>query len=247
MAPDVTARTANEIATNQSSAQRLANDSRVNLAFQLSADEQATYGNSGFGNACLVARNLLRHGLGPRFIQITSGDWDHHGQIYSPAALDAGTPTSIARCFDSGLGALLKDLANDGLLSRTLVLVMSEFGRTVGSLSGNAGRDHLRTQSVMFAGASIRGGHVLGSTDPTGAAIQDFGWRGNRPIRHEDIEATVYWALGIDWTKIIENPVTGGRYFYVPGSDVQEYMPLTDLWDGASATPPPATRGRRSA
>jgi hypothetical protein len=246
MAGGTTSRVAEEIGTNQGNAQRLAADSRVNLAFQLNADEMTTYGSTTFGNACLVARNFLRHRLGPRFIQITYGDWDHHGQIYGPAALDPGTPTSIARRFDTGLAALLKDLASDGLLNRTLVMVMSEFGRTVGALSGNGGRDHYRNQSVMFAGGSIRGGRTIGATDATGGSVQEFGWRADRPVRHEDIEATLYWALGIDWTKIIENPVTGGRYFYVPGSDVQEYMPLIELW-GATAAPPPESRGRRAA
>jgi hypothetical protein len=247
MGGDVSARAASEIATNQVSGQKLSNDSRVNLAFQLSSDERTTYGGTTFGNACLVARNFLRHQLGPRFIQITYGDWDHHGQIYSPAALDGSTPTSIARQFDTGLAALLKDLSNDGTLNRTLVMVMSEFGRTVGVLSGNAGRDHYQNQSVMFAGASIKGGRAIGSTNATGGSVEDFGWHADRPVRHEDLEATLYWALGIDWTKIIENPVTGGRYFYVPGSDVQQYMPLTELWGSGVAAPPPQSRGRRAA
>jgi hypothetical protein len=223
-----------EIATNQANARRLMGDARVDQAFQLSAGERQEYGESSFGNACLVARNMLRHKLGPRFIQITYGDWDHHGQIYNPAFLSADEPTSMARRLDSGLGSLISDLRNDGLLDRTLILVMGEFGRTVGALSSAAGRDHLRTQSVLFAGASIRGGHVIGSTDETGRVIEDFGWRGNRPIRHEDIEATLYSALEIDWTKTIVNPVTGGRYLYVPGSDEQAYMPLTELWAGAT-------------
>jgi uncharacterized protein (DUF1501 family) len=238
----VNSHTASEISTNQSTAQRISNDARVNLAFQLTTDERKAYGDSTFGNACLVARNFLRHRLGPRFIQITSGDWDHHGQIYAPANINASEPTSMARRLDSGLGMLLADLASDGLLNRTLVLVMGEFGRTAGALSTGAGRDHLRLQTAMFAGASIRGGQAIGTTDATGGSIQEFGWRGDRPIRHEDIEATLYWALGIDWTKIIENPLTGGRYFYVPGSDQQEYMPLTELWAGG---PSPLPRGRR--
>ncbi len=185
-----------QIATNQENARRLVGDPRVDQGFQLSAAERHAYGDSLFGNACLVARNMLRHQLGPRFIQITFGDWDHHGQIYSPSAFSADEPTSMARRLDTGLGSLMADLKNDGLLDRTLILVMSEFGRTVGTLSNGGGRDHLRTQSVFFAGASIRGGRTIGSTDETGRVIEDFGWRANRPVRHEDIEATLYWAPG---------------------------------------------------
>jgi len=214
----------------QKSARSLVFNPTVDAAFTLSAMHRERYGDSSFGNACAVARNLVTNKLGPRFVQINFGDWDHHGNIYAPAALDAGNPKSMARQLDAGLGNLIEDLKRSGVLEETMVIAISEFGRTVGPLTQAAGRDHWLLQSALVAGGRIRGGRALGSTDDKGAQAKEFGWRMNREVRHEDLEATIYNALGIDWTKEIVNPATGGRYFYVPGSDRQEYAPVEELW-----------------
>ncbi len=219
-----------EDAVYQKSARSLIFNAAIDAAFTVAPAERVRYGDSPFGNACAVARNLLTRKLGPRFIQINFGDWDHHGNIYAPGALDAGNPKSLARQLDSGLGSLIADLKASGALNETLVIAIGEFGRTAGPLTPAQGRDHALLQSALVAGGGVRGGRALGSTDDTGARIRDAGWRRDREIRHEDLEATIYWALGIDWTKAIVNPEMGGRYFYVPGSDRQEYTPVQDLW-----------------
>jgi len=217
-------------ASYQRSAQSLLFNSKIDAAFTIPPADQERYGRSAFGNACAVARNLLSSKLGPRFIQINFGDWDHHGNIYAPGALDAANPTSMARQLDSGLSNLIADLKTSGVLNDTLVLAIGEFGRTVGPLSPAQGRDHWLLQSALVAGGGIRGGRAMGSTDDTGGRMRESGWRLDREIRHEDLEATLYWALGIDWTKAIVNPALGGRFLYVPGSDRQEYAPVQDLW-----------------
>ena len=99
----------------------------VNQAFGYTATESQRYGNTGFGNACLVARQVLAANQGTRFVQINLGGWDHHSNIYAATGLPA-----LARTFDSGFGTLIADLASAGMLDETLVVVMGEFGRTVG-------------------------------------------------------------------------------------------------------------------
>jgi uncharacterized protein (DUF1501 family) len=86
----------------------------------------------------------------------------------------------------------MEDLSDRGLLDETLVVVMSEMGRTP-RINGNAGRDHWTyCYSVMFAGAGIRGGTVCGASDAQAAYVKD------RPVSPADICATIYRCLGID-------------------------------------------------
>jgi len=108
---------------------------------------------------------------------------------------------------------------------------MGEFGRTVTALNTTAGRDHHLQQSAFFAGAGIRGRNAIGATDATGSLVTDPGWSGNREIRNEDIEATIYSALGIDWTTIRRDDPFGRGFEYVPSSTVDyTYKPIDELW-----------------
>lgn len=211
-------------------ARRMMYNDKVDATFRFPAEELAAYGGAnGFARACLTARNLLRSGLGTRFVQITMGGWDNHSNIYQ-TALNATTPNSQSRQLDAGLGALLSDLRRDGLLNETLVVVMGEFGRTVGPLNGQAGRDHFLTQSVLLAGAGIRGGRAIGATDQVGGNIVEPGWGLDREIRTEDIEATIYQALGIDWTKTYYDDPLGRGFQLVPTNQGIDYRPVTELW-----------------
>lgn len=218
-----------ELRNFQDRAQSLVYDTQVNKAFTLTAEEKARYGNTYFGNACMVARNLLRYKLGPRFIEITYGDWDHHGQIYASSKISADNG-SLIRGLDAGLAQMISDLKQDGLLDETLIVAMSEFGRTPGPATTVSGRDHHTQQAVLVTGAKVKGGRAIGSTNTEGTVTKESGWRFDRDIHHEDLEATIYSALGIDWTKEMVNPVTGGRFQYVPGSDTGEYAPVTEIW-----------------
>jgi hypothetical protein len=218
-----------EMAQFNLAARSLMYNSRVEDAFRFSNDDRLRYGNSAFGNACLTARNLLRARFGVRFIQISIGGWDNHAAIYN--ALNPGNANSLGRQFDNGLAGLIADLKPDGLLDETLIFCMGEFGRTVGNLNSGAGRDHFLQQAVLFAGAGIRGPKVIGSTDGVGSRTEEPGWSRSRDVRAEDIEATIYSALGIDWTTIRRDDPLGRGFEYVPLSSTQDlYGPLHELW-----------------
>jgi len=185
----------------------------VNNAFTTQAADRTRYGNTGFGNACLTARQLLKSNLGVRFIQITFGGWDHHTNIYANNA----NLSLLAPQLDQGLAELIADLRADRLFDSTLIVAQGEFGRTVGPLNSSAGRDHHQQQSVLFAGGGVRGRTVIGSTDSLGRRTAEPGWSRNRDIRNEDIEATIYSALGIDYAKLLRDPL-GRAFEYVPGT-----------------------------
>jgi len=208
-------------------ARRLVYNSDVDRVFLYDQNERNRYGNTGFGNACIAARNLLKAGMGARFIQITQGNWDQHENIYTP---NAGH-LSLMSQFDKGLGTLITDLKADGLFDETLIVAMGEFGRTIGNLNPQRGRDHLLQQAVLVAGARARGGRVIGSTNTAGDNTQDPGWSRNRHIRAEDMEATMYTALGIDWTTIRRDDPLGLGFAYVPSSDRDLYGPVNEIWD----------------
>jgi uncharacterized protein DUF1501 len=215
-----------EVASFNLSARKLMYNTDVDKVFTFDQDQRNLYGNTGFGNACITARNLLRANLGTRFIQITIGGWDMHSNIYTP---NAGLQ-NLARQFDNGLGALLSDLNQDGLLKETLVVAMGEFGRTVGAPNTQNGRDHFLQQAVLMAGAQIRGKRAIGSTDTAARATAEPGWSMNRDIRPEDIEATIYSALGIDWTTVRHDDPVGRGFEYVPSNQGVQYAPVHELW-----------------
>ncbi len=211
------------------SARKLMYNSAVDRIFMFDAAERARFGTSAFGDACIAARNLLRADLGTRFIQISLGGWDNHAGIYT-GPLNAANANSLIRQFDTGLATLLEDLKNDGLLDQTMVVALGEFGRTVGNLNQQNGRDHHLQQAVLFAGAGVRGGRAIGSTDELGRDTVETGWTRGRPVRTEDIAATIYSALGINWTHIRRDDPLGRGFEYIPFADRDEYGPLHELW-----------------
>jgi hypothetical protein len=200
-------------------------NNQVNAVFTSTSAERVRYGNTSFGNACLAARNLVTADLGTHFVQITVGGWDNHQNIYANNVL----PTLGAQ-FDLGMGNLIADLKAAGQLDSTLIVAMGEFGRTVGPLNQGSGRDHYLQQTVFFAGGKVTGGKTVGTTDSLGSATVDPGWSRERNVKPEDIEATIYSALGIDWTKVIPDP-TGRGFDYVPfASEENLYGPVNELW-----------------
>ena len=207
-------------------ASRMMYSDRVQSAFSMTEEERAVYGNSAFGDACLVAQKVLQSQLGARFVQITMGGWDHHQNIYAPTALPL-----LAGQLDAGLASLLDGLRQSSLLDQTLIVVAGEFGRTVGPLTGRQGRDHYLQQTVVFAGAGIHGGRAIGSTDELGANTAEAGWSRGRSIKNEDIEATLYSALGINWTTIRRDDPFNRGFEYVPYADSDIYGPIHELWE----------------
>ena len=216
------------------SAKLLTQSPDVNAMFTLSADERSRYGASEFGDAMVIARNLVSARRGTRLVQVTMSDWDHHAGIY---ATNSRSVITNMQQFDPAFSALLTDLstrpgskAGSTLLDETLVVILSEFGRTVGELNSQAGRDHFLRMSVAFAGGGVRGGRVLGRTDATGAEVLEYGWSRDREVRPEDIAATIYSALGIDYTTIRRDDPLKFGFEYVPQSSAGVYGPIDELF-----------------
>jgi hypothetical protein len=185
---------------------------QAQAAFAIEREEAKTrddYGRSEFGQSVLLARRLVENGV--RFVTVNYGGWDHHGEIFK--GLDRKLPE-----FDQGYSSLILDLDQRGLLDDTLVLAMGEFGRTP-KVNDKAGRDHWgRAGSMLWAGAGVARGQVLGATDKNGAFVTD------RPVRPADVAWTVYEALGIDPAKELLTPE--GR----PVSILAEGATITELF-----------------
>jgi len=190
-------------------------DPRASQVFQIDAADRDRYGKSQVGDGCILARNLVEADAGTHFVMVNHRDWDHHNRIYND-----GNHYKLCRELDTALSSLLEDLAArkrpDGrsLLEETVVISFGDFGRTPGELSPAKGRDHYQhALTGLFAGGGIKGGKVIGKTDDMGAKVIESGWNVKRSIYMEDIATTIYSALGLDWTKVIE-PTPSGRAFH---------------------------------
>lgn len=164
---------------------------------------RAAYGDSPFGRGCLAARRLVEAGV--PCIEVTLDGWDSHVNNHElQAARNA--------ILDPALAALVRDLRERDLLDRTVVFCGGEFGRTP-KLNALEGRDHWpHGFSVALAGGGFRKGFAYGETDPLGLATQP-----GRPVRVEDLHATLQTALGLDpareWMTPVGRPLalSGGR------------------------------------
>jgi uncharacterized protein (DUF1501 family) len=227
-----------QMADFYASARGMMYDTNVTNTFRFTADEQTRYGNSGFGNACVTARNLIATDLGVRYVQITIGGWDNHQNIYTNNGL-----LNPARQFDTGLANLINDLAmmpgSDGksLLDETIIVAKGEFGRTVGNITSQAGRDHYFVHSALLAGGGIQGGRVIGSTNSTamgssapGSFVDNPGWSAQRPVYAEDIAATVYSALGINYLTTRHDDPLGRGFEYIPTTGSYIGQPILELF-----------------
>jgi hypothetical protein len=212
------------------SAESMMYNAAVQKAFTFTTADSTRYGGTSFGNACLVASQALAANQGTRYVQITLGGWDMHQDIYGAANPRGNNLFTLCPTLDNAVGALLGDLQANGLFNQTLIVMSGEFGRTVGPVTAAGGRDHLIQQSVVFAGAGVTGGKVIGATNSTGSTTVDFGWSRSRLIKPEDIEATIYSALGINWTTVrCDDPFKRG-FEYVPFSEQNLYGPIDELW-----------------
>jgi hypothetical protein len=210
-------------------AKQLVYNDTVDRTFKFSSADDARYGQTGLGRGLLVARNLVRAKLGAVFISVTQAGWDLHAQQFNKAA--TVNLYRLTNDLDRSLANLIMDLKASGDLASTLIVVLGEFGRTPGPLNSRDGRDHYRAvMSAMMIGGGIRGGRAIGTTDPTGSFIVDTGWSRDRSIYVEDITATIYSALGIDWTKALDNAIEGRRYFYVLGAAENSFGPIEEAF-----------------
>ncbi|MDB6069296.1 MAG: hypothetical protein JWL81_467, partial [Verrucomicrobiales bacterium] len=155
--------------------------------------------NSGsFAHSSLMARRLVERGV--RVVQIMHRGWDMHGNL-------PGMLRTQSKDTDQGVGALIADLKQSGLLDSTLVVCGGEFGRTVysqGTLTAtDYGRDHHpRNFCMWMAGGGVKGGTILGETDDFSYNIVDS------PVHLNDLNATILHCMGIDHDRFT-HPVQG--------------------------------------
>lgn len=165
----------------------------VREAFDMSGESEKTkdaYGRNGFGQSVLLARRLVEKGA--RFVTAAGNkfnEWDTHGRN------DLQHRDNLVPVLDQALSTLVDDLDQRGMLDSTMVIVTGEFGRTP-HLNAGGGRDHWpHVWSVVVAGGGIKGGQVVGASDEVGGHVAE------RSVTMGDLFATVYKAMGIDWTK----------------------------------------------
>ncbi len=202
----------------------------VDATFKFTTADEGRYGANSIGRGLIVSRNTIQAKMGVSFISVTQGGWDTHvGQF------DRSQGTSIyslTNDLDRAVGALVEDLRASGDLDSTLIVMMGEFGRTPSVLNSRGGRDHYRNvMSVAMLGGGVVGGRALGQSSPSGSDLVDPGWSGNRSIYPDDIAATIYSALGIDWTKGIDDTPSGRRYNYINGvSGELNFRPVEEVF-----------------
>jgi hypothetical protein len=214
---------------------KLLTDNRWPSVFKTTEEDRARYGNTNFGMSCLFSRNLLQQDGGTRYIHICHFGWDHHKQIWDRSISD--NHYKLISEFDPAAASLIEDLAGTPskteptktLLDETFVVLMSEFGRTVGALNHMAGRDHHKYAfPALFAGAGVKGGLVLGATDADGSRVVDTGWRHKVQPRIENVASTMYSVLGIDWGKQLLDTPSKRAYRYVDPFSA-EIIPIDEL------------------
>ncbi len=160
---------------------------RAQKAFDVTQESEAIrerFSDDEFNQSLLLACRLIEFGV--PFITVSHAGWDTH--------LDNFTGHKrLIPPLDNGLPAVIDTLAEKGLLERTLIVAMGEFGRTP-KINVNTGRDHYpRVNWSVFAGGGVRPGQLIGGTDAGGEAPDD-----GTDITPDDIAATIYHALGID-------------------------------------------------
>jgi hypothetical protein len=141
------------------------------------------YGRSPFGQGCLLARRLVEQGV--TFVEVESNGWDTHDDNFNRVK-------TLSTAVDPAFASLVGDLKERGMLERTLVIWMGEFGRTP-KINPRTGRDHYpRAFNVAVAGAGVRGGQVIGATSRDATDVK------SRPVTVPDLFCSFYQALKIN-------------------------------------------------
>ncbi len=170
----------------------LSTEARTAFAIDRETDKvRDRYGRNSAGQSMLLARRLVESGV--RFVTVNYGGWDHHAKIFE--SLDKKLPE-----FDAAVSALVEDMHVRGAFENTLLVVMGEFGRGP-KINKDAGRDHWGpAASLLFAGAGVKPGQVIGKTDKQGGYVTQ------RPVSPADVAYTILDAVGIDPRKQLVAP-----------------------------------------
>mgnify|MGYP001160602465 FL=1 len=181
-------------------------------AFDISEEPDVlkkAYGENDFGKGCLMARRLIETGV--KFVEVTLDGWDTHQDNFSRVS-------NLCKKLDPAFSTLVQDLSRRGMLDRTLVLCMGEFGRTP-AINANEGRDHYPDAfTCAIAGGGIRGGRVYGETNDDGNQIV------SNPVTPGNLFATLSHQLGIDFNKVIHSPQGRPLKYVNEGSVIEELV-----------------------
>jgi hypothetical protein len=194
----------------------LATSPQVAEAFDLNKEDAATRERydkkSNAGQCALLARRLVERGA--RFVTVNMSfgkPWDSHEDNFT--AHRENVPG-----YDHTVSAVLEDLDKRNLLETTLVIVAGEFGRTP-KINAKAGRDHWPScYTVVMAGSGLKRGLILGSSDALAELPKD------RPISHQDVLATMYHLIGVDYTKSYQNEANRPVQILNVGQPIKEIL-----------------------
>ncbi|MDA7673140.1 DUF1501 domain-containing protein [Verrucomicrobiales bacterium] len=165
----------------------LITSTEAQAAFDMDKEDEKMrekYGRNDFGQRLLMARRLTE--VGVPWVTVYYGGWDDHRGLFKSYAKDK------AERIDTGVSALIQDLADRGTLDNTMVLLLGEFGRTP-KINKDAGRDHWSfAMSVLMAGGGIPGGQIVGATDVKGYYANE------NVYAPEDFASSIYTKMGIN-------------------------------------------------
>jgi uncharacterized protein (DUF1501 family) len=208
-------------------AYELIGSSEAKRAFDVSQEPDALrekYGKTTYGQGALLARRLVE--AGARFITVSKGGWDTHDNNFRRLSEGGGrggprpgrqaNTMGLVPEIDQAFAALISDLHDRGMLEKTMVVLMGEFGRTP-RVNPRGGRDHYsRCRFATFAGGGVRGGQLVGKSDEQAAVPAE------RPVSVEDVATTIYSALGIDYEKQYVTPTGRPIHIATGGAPIKE-------------------------
>jgi hypothetical protein len=214
--------------TKHRDAARLLTTSDVRASFDLAAEDDRTrdlYGRTKIGGRCLMARRLVE--AGARFVMVDYGYdpdygnvWDNHNAVsqnHPPIQQMVKRGYHLAG-MDRAFAALITDLRDRGLLESTLVVFLTEFGRTP-QINARGGRDHWgQAGAIFFAGGGTTPGQVIGATDAHAAEPT------TRPYSPSDLAATIYAACGIDHHQYVHDIQDRPRLILDEGEPIPEVI-----------------------
>ena len=181
-------------------------------AFDLSSEPEVVrraYGDSPFGQGCLLARRLVERGV--RWVEVDLGGWDTHVDNFERV-------DDLCAVLDTGYAALIDDLYQRGILADTMVVLASEFGRSPDIADGQGRNHHPAAFCALLAGGGIAGGRVHGRSDADGRQVVD----GRMGVT--DLLATVAYGLGLPLDQTFHSPE--GRPFTI----ADKGRPVLDLF-----------------